>query len=341
MKLPVDNASGIVLPQSISVTSRADKIKQLKRVLRNAARNSAIFQEKLAHLQIPDLNDEQDFIRKVPILRLEDLEEVRSSTGDPFSGRKCQGKAAQLTFQLETGEEVPLYIALSRSDLRLYAQSLSYCWRLLGLTKGDRVAIFDYGSSPISYLASSAFMPYLYRGAAEELGCIPLCNDGVSQMSQRAIEIIRFIRPRVFFIRSDCLFPFSQEVKRQGISLPDYIESLVVTEDDGIPSIRSCQTWASALGVPVYRLLRVDVAMFLGVECPHCHLLHVNSELYFVEAAQKGQDGMPGRNSPGVLTITNLFARMTPTIRYVSHVQGVLMEPGCSQSPEDERVQLV
>ncbi|MDO8635428.1 MAG: hypothetical protein Q7R34_04170, partial [Dehalococcoidia bacterium] len=282
-----------------------------------------------------------DFIRKVPMLRLEDLEKVRSSTGDPFSGRKCQNKTALLAFQLETGEEAPLYIALNQSDLRLYAQALGHCWRLLGLTKGDRVAIFDYGSSPISYLASSAFMPYLYKGAAEELGCIPLCNDGVSQMSQRAIEIVRFIRPRVLFIRSDCLFPFSREVKRQGISLPEYIEALVVTEDDGIPSIRSCQTWADALDVPVYRLLRVDVAMFLGVECPHCHFLHINNDLYFVEAVQKGQDGTQEKSNAGLLTITNLFARMTPTIRYVSQVRGVLMGPECTQSPEDRRVQLV
>lgn len=341
MKLPVASTPGIAPDKSFSLAPSTRKMKRLKQLLRHAAMNSPFLGEALASLQIKSLANEQDFTQKVPLLKLEDLEAVRSKTGDPFSGRKCQNKAALLTFQLESGEETPLYVALNRSDLQLYARSLSHCWQLLGLNKGNKVAIFDYGSSPVSYLASSAFMPYLSRGAAEELGCIPLCNDGVSQMSQRAIEIIRFVQPRVFFIRSDCLFPFSQEVQRQGISLPDYIESLVVTEDDGIPSTRSCQTWASTLSVPIYRLPRVDVAMFLGVECPNCHLLHINSDLYFVETVQSEQKITPVQDNTGLLTITNLFARTTPTIRYVSQLNAILMRPGCTQSPEDERVQLV
>lgn len=337
----MDSTPGIAPNHPLPLAPSIEKMKRLKRLLRHAAKNSPFFQEKLASLPINSLNNEQDFIGKVPLLQLEELEAARFRTGDHFSGRKCQGKKALLTFQLESGEETPLYVALNKSDLQLYVRSLSHCWQLLGLTRGDKVAIFDYGSSPLSYLASSAFMPYLSRGAAEELGCVPLCNDGVSQMSQRMTEIIRFVRPRVLFIRSDCLFPFTQEIQRQGISLPGYVESLVVTEDDGILSTRSCKTWANTLGVPIHRLLRVDIAMFLGVECPNCHLLHINSDLYFVETIQNSREVTLDRSSPGLLTITNLFARIIPTIRYVSQVQGALMGSGCSKRPDDERIQLV
>lgn len=331
----------MVINPSLNPAPDAEKIKRLKLLLRHAARNSPLFREKLAGVHINSLSSEQHFSCQIPILQLEELESERSRTADPFSRRKCRNKAAVLSFQLESGEETPLYIALNKSDLRHYAKSLTHCWRLLGLTRGDKVAIFDYGSSPLSYLASSAFTPYLSRGAAEELGCIPLCNDGVSQMSQRAIEIVRFVRPRILFIRSDCLFPFWQEVQRQGISLPEHTESLVVSEDDGALSTLSCQDWSSKLGVPVYRLLRVDLAMFLGVECPVCHLVHINSDLYFVETSQSKQDGTSERNSPGALIITNLFARTTPAIRYVSQVNARLMGAGCTRSPEDERVQLI
>lgn len=57
-------------------------------------------------------------------------------------------------------------LELSREGLDGYAEALARAWGAVGVGTGDRVAIYDYGSSPISYLASAAFAPYLERGAA-------------------------------------------------------------------------------------------------------------------------------------------------------------------------------
>lgn len=311
-------------------------MRRLKRVLHHAAEYSPLFRERLGSLKVSQLSCEKDFTEKVPLLHWEDLEDRRTSAADPYGGRAAPHSNTPLTCQLENDAEFPLYVKLSRNELQRYADALTHCWQLLSLNKGDKVAIFDYGSSPLSYLASSSWMPYLSRGAADSLGCIPICNDGVSQMSYRALEIVRLVRPKVFFLRSDCLFPFSQEANRQGVALADYIGSVVVAENDGLTPLRTCLDWEKTWGIPVYRLLRVDAAMFLGLECLVCHMLHVPDNLYFVEAVSSSETA-----GAGYLAITNLFARSTPAIRYVSQVSGLPAGKGCPEKPEDERIKLL
>ena len=97
--------------------------------------------------------------------------------------RSCQ-RFGELPAYSNMGSSMT-YAELDRSSRDFAA----YLQRTLGLRKGDRVAIFDYGTSPLSYLAASSFTPYLDRGAADLLGCLPVCNDGVANMSPRAVEI--------------------------------------------------------------------------------------------------------------------------------------------------------
>lgn len=310
----------------------------LNGLLRHASAHSPFYQAKLAGLKpLPSL---QDFSRRVPTTTLEELEAVRLSNGDPYSLRKAAHQPATLSMQLEYDTDLPLYQALDRSSLRYYAQALQRCWSLLGLARGDRVALFDFGSSPLVYLASAFYTPYLSAGAAEALGCIPVCNDGASQLSGRAVDILRFATPRLLFLRSDCLYPFSQEVSQQGLRLADYTQGLVVAENEGWAAHLCRQGWARGLGVPLLGLLRIDLAMFLGVECPQCHLVHIWDDLYLVEAVEEktGEPSPPGQ--PGLLTVTNLFNRVCPSIRYVSSVLGSLVPPGCPRGLAEGRIEL-
>ncbi len=262
------------------------------------------------------------------------------SSGDPYSSRWCEKKRPVLTFQLEYDTEPRLYLPLNRSALRGYAEALTRCWSLLGLKSGDRVAIFDYGTSPVTYLASASYSPYLSRGAAEALGCLPICNDGVANMSQRAVEILKFIRPRILFLRSDCLQPFLYQAEAAALRLSDYLRAVVVTESEGILSRTEQTSFEERLGVPLYRMLRIDVAMFLAVECPHCRLVHAGPDLYFVENRQGESEEMIDGNLRSPLLITNWFALGCPTLRYSSQIRGSLVAPGCPRRPQDQRIDI-
>lgn len=279
----------------------------------------------------------KDFTAKMPIMTLEELVAERLRSGDPYSSRWAREHAPLVVVQLEYDTEAPLYVGLGPDELRGYAEALRRCWSLLGLGSGDRVGIFDYGTSPISYLASAAFTPYLQRGAADALGCLPVCNDGGANMSQRAVEIVKLVRPRVLFLRSDCLHPFAAEVERQSLRLSDSINALVAAENEGMLSEADRDAYQKSLAVPIYRLLRIDAAMFLAIECPRCRFLHSWPDLYFAETVPEGSEAAE-YGEKGSLVITNRFAKSCPVIRYLSHVRGTLQPSGCSAGPKDLRI---
>jgi phenylacetate-coenzyme A ligase PaaK-like adenylate-forming protein len=311
-------------------------MRQIKQLIRHASR-SPFFQRKMLGLDVQEIADLKTFTKLVPTMTLDELVVERTRSGDPYSLRWCGNDRPLLAFQLEYDLEAPLYIGLDRTALRGYVDALRRCWSLLGLGKGDTVAIFDYGTSPVSYLTSSTFTPYLNKGVADVLGCLPICNDGAANMCQRAVEILKFVRPSIFFVRADCLPPLILEIERQLSRLADFTNALVVVENEGLLSKSDQSLYESRTGVPIYRLLRMDAAMFVAVECPQCRLLHCWQDLYLVESAA---DGFGDTDDPlgSSLVVTNWFAKTCPTIRYVSQVQGALESTGCSRGPQDNRI---
>ena len=307
-------------------------MKRIQRLLQRAAK-APLYRKKFAGLKPRAVRDLRSFSATIPPTRLEELAAEKLKGAASLSPRLCVGRGPRATFQLEYDTQPALYLALDRADLRGYAQVLAHCWSLVGLRKGDRVAIFDYGTSPLSYLAASSFTPYLERGAADLLGCRPVCNDGVANMSPRAVEILRYVRPRVFFIRHDCLHALTMEVERQALRLADYTQALVAAENESLLSDEERRSFEKRLGVPIYRLLRIDAAMFLAMECPRCRLLHCRRDAYFVETLAEG-DGA----AENPLVVTNWFAGTSPTVRYLSQVRGSLEPSGCPMGPKDMRI---
>lgn len=305
---------------------------RIQRLLQRATK-TPLYRKKFARVKAGAVRDLPSFSAKIPLTRLEELASEKLKGAAPLSPRSCSGRVPRGIFQLEYDTEPPLYLALDRSDLRRYAEVLKHCWSLVGLRRGDRVAIFDYGTSPLSYLAAASFTPYLERGAAELIGCLPVCNDGIANMSPRAVEIVRYVRPRLFFIRHDCLHAFAVELERQALRLGDYTQALVAAENESVLSDAERLGFEKRLGVPVYRLLRVDAAMFLAMECPRCRLLHVRRDAYFVESLPQGVGTVDS-----LLVVSNWFARTSPTVRYLNQVRGLLKPSGCPRAPKDLRI---
>ncbi len=274
-----------------------------------------------------------------PLLDLSQVQAKREEIG--IFALPDSRQTERFIVQLEYDAEPPIYVVLGRRELGHYARALTKCWSLLGLHSGDRVAIFDFGTSPLTYLASSLYTSYLDRGAADWLGCVPICNDGVAQMSRRAVDIVRFVRPRLMFIRADCIHPFIQAVNQQGLRLKEYIGGLVVAENEGVTLRDTHQNYEATLGVPVYRLLRADATLFLGVECPQCHLLHSWNSHYQIEVLDEATMEPVATGQRGWLVITNrsLTGSSAP-FRYLSSVRGALAPPGCPRGEKDWRIQL-
>lgn len=252
--------------------------------------------------------------------------------------RGAQGRPRPtVTVQLEA--EPSLYLRLTSRELGKYAGALARCWSLLGLGRGDIVAIFDYGTSPVTYLASSAFFPHLRRGASDLLGCLPICSDGLPQMAPRVVSIIRYVRPRALFMRPDGLLPLADHAEREGLVLSKYVRSIVVSQDEGLLGAKAKAEWQARLGVPVYSLLRIDRSLFLAVECARCRAFHTWPDLYRVLSLEPGSLRALPAGEEGLLRVAPTFARSLIG-EYVSSLTGALLEGGCDHGPEDQRIAL-
>jgi len=170
------------------------------------------------------------------------------------------------------------YLALAPQELEAYALALARCWRLAGLGRGDRVIVFDFGPSPLSYLASCLYSPFLRRGAAERVGCLPVCNDGVATVVPRGVHMIGVLRPKVAYVRADLLAPLAGAMGRAPTSL----QAVVAAAEEALLAPAEARRFREETGVDVLRLLRLDGALFLAQECPHCRAFHVFPDLYRV-----------------------------------------------------------
>lgn len=287
-------------------------------------------------MNIGAITDAPSLASTLPLTQIEELVAEKQRTGDPFGGRRSNRKPG-VSLQVEGDPSSPLYLALDSRDLQAYADVLRGCWSLLGLGQGDSVAIFDYGGSPVGYLASSLYIPYLKVGAGDGLGCITIGNDGLPEMAGRATDILRYVHPKAMFIRSDCVHPFLEESRRLETEVKRHLQLMVVEANEQVYLEAARREAEDRLGIPVYRLLRMDQAMFLAQECPACRAFHYPGQAYQVEAVDEYQHKSLPAGQRGKLVVTNLFARTTPAIRYLSDVRAAL-EPGeCSRGPGDGR----
>lgn len=204
-----------------------------------------------------------------------------AALGGDASGRPAEPPASRI-------------LRLPEPALGAYAQALGHAWRTLGIGAGDRVVIYDHGSSPIAYLASAAFAPYLAAGAAELTGALALCVDGLPDNVSRLGHVMAHFEPTVLFVRADVASLLVAgptalpAAKRHG--------RMVVSCDGALPSARERASWEERWPGGAAVIARCDRAAFLVAERPCGGVFDVPGELYDTRLAGAGA---VGRGAPG------------------------------------------
>lgn len=258
---------------------------------------------------------------------LEDLEDFASQHGDPFAGRlDPEAGPPALSLQLEACDDPPLWLGLSGRELERWSRALEAIWARYGVAQRERIAIFDYGSSPLVLLSSASYTPHLRRGAAERLGADVICNDGVAVLAERMLEIVQQLRPAALVLRRDVLAPLGAALDGSGVSLTQSCRWLAVSEPDGAPHADEVARWSRHWGLPVHRILRADAGCVLAGECLACGAFHLPAQLYRLEAT-RAQEAI----------VTTRFARVSPAVR--QRIDGAVRAPGeCPEEPGAGRI---
>lgn len=245
---------------------------------------------------------------------------------DPFAGRVKAGAAPSVTLQLEATAGPSVWIGLDPPELDRWAGVVERMWKRWGTAPGETIAFFDYGSSPLVLLASSGYVGYLKRGAAERLGLAAICNDGVAAMADRMVKIVQTLEPSMMVLRRDLVVPFAAALEATGARLADYLRWTAVSDVEGAVSRAEADKFADRLGVPVWRILRADAAFLLAGECPACKSFHVDKE-YSAAVVNTNH-----------VAISTRFAATCPSINYDIGI-AALTGGGCAADPRANRLE--
>lgn len=263
---------------------------------------------------------------------LDDLCEFAAEVGDPYGGRLTGGpfdpaaeRLPPFSLQLEAGEP-PVWVGLDGGELAQWATALERLLARWGVTAGDTVGFYEYGSSPLVLLSAGSYVPGLGRGATDRLGADMFCNDGMGNMALRMAEAIRVVRPSAMVVRADVAAPLTEALEMSGVWLPDVLRWAAITVPDGAPFPGDVARWSERWGLPVRRILRADAAFLLAGDCAACGLFHIDADCYDLEPLPDGE-----------VAVTTGFATTTPAVRYNLGL-AERMAPGCPEEPGAPRL---
>ena len=258
------------------------------------------------------------------LAELEDF--AASSSSDPFAGRVRDGTVPKFALQLEATENPPIWIALDPPELDRWAGVIERMWTRWGTSSGETIAFFEYGSSPLVLLASSGYVGYLRRGAAERLGLTSICNDGVAAMADRMVAIVETLRPSMLILRRDLAVPFAMALEAVGMNLTDCVRWVAISEVEGAISRAESEQISARLGVPAWRILRSDAAFLIAGECPGCRAFHLD-KAYVAETLASGH-----------VAVTARFANACPAVRFDIGT-ATLLQGGCALELRAQRLE--
>ncbi len=276
--------------------------------------------------QFPFYRDRLDVRGEPAPWTLDDLEAFAGAhPDDPYAGRVIPKSRTQISLQLEATAEPPVWTALNSPELDHWAGVIARMWSRWGTAAGETIAFFEYGSNPLVLLASSGYVGYLRRGAADRLGLAAICNDGVATMAPRMASIVANVKPSMLIIRRELAAPFAAALDASGATLRG-IRWIGLTEVEGAPPVIETERLRSMFRVPVHRILRCDAAYLLAGECSECGTFHLDREY---QACTGGR---------GEIAITARFARTCPAVN--SNIGAArLIEPGCKLEPDVYRIE--
>ncbi len=172
-------------------------------------------------------------------------------------------------------------------DLDDWAEHLAWCLELLGIGQGATIAVQDYGSSPLSFLASSLLTPTLANGVSERLEASVICLDASHDRVALTPSVLPQLRPTAILVLSDVAGLLLDACRRAEVDLIQGGATRPVLVMSG-EHLRPPGTG----GWPV--LLAIERAMILAPECPSCGHLHLRKGRYRVDGRRVRAQGLRG-----------------------------------------------
>lgn len=158
----------------------------------------------------------------------------------------------------------------------------------------------------------------------------------------RAIYLGEQLKPRIFFSLVSYFDQVTQGIKGQKKVPKDVFQPEIIVlrelKDDMQLTSEKEKEYKNEWGSEFYRMLDVQDAAFLAMECPEHSGLHAWEDMFIIEALSNGELVAEGKK--GKLAITNLWSEATPAIRWQTDYEVTLDKKQCKCGGNHLRIKL-
>ncbi|MDH3499883.1 MAG: hypothetical protein OEM97_07160, partial [Acidimicrobiia bacterium] len=170
-------------------------------------------------------------------------------------------------------------------------------------------------------------VPHLDAGAADILGCLPICNDGLPELADRCVHIFEHVRPAAAFVDIEAVDPLLRAVARRPEA--NRPARVIITGDESVVGPGRLRELREALGTEVTQMLRADGPMLLAPPCAAVPMaFHPDPSHYLVEATARDGSGDTA-SARGRITVSNLALASSVVVRYETNLIGRVGNGAC------------
>lgn len=160
-------------------------------------------------------------------------------------------------------------------DLDLWAEHLTWCYRMLGVPDGATIAVQDFGNSPLSFLGSRLLMPWLDAGIAERMDGRFIGLDASSERTTLTPALLNQLTVDALVIRWEVVELLQLELRKKGVpDLSHFGMKIIVAINDEPQALAT--EWPNGWR----RLLHIESSLILAPDCEQCGCFHLRDGIY-------------------------------------------------------------
>ena len=285
---------------------RQYQIDRMNEIIKYAKENSKFYANfyKDVNFEIRDIND----IKKLPILKKEIF---KKAVQEDIIISSNFDKNDLISGHTTGSTGIPLKMSFDKECVNKRSVVQSRLWNNMGILPYKRfVKIWRDKELSVQekILKDAGLILPIAVGDVNEPLATAITNNKIQEIIQ---ELVNF-KPQVIRGYVSALYSIANILENSEIKLTD-LES-VVTSAEYLPN-GIWEYFERVFNCPIYNLYGGTEAPAIGVNSKENHNIIISEDLYFIEVLdENGNDVKPGEQ--GLITITDLYSKAMPLIRY-------------------------
>lgn len=284
-----------------------------------------------------------DDLRKIPTITKDDIKENIRQTNDPYGGARCVSEEETCGI-IELFDEVPpqsdpLYQVFTREDFSNMVEMFARYCTMIGMRKGDRMltqGVLDPTDTYFHPLQSinplfSPSVAQIFGSLSLGLGVVMprMLAPGID--GAKAFNWIKFFKSPVLFISPELLRHIAVLAEAEGLSIREMgVRIIVYPDHKELIKTSMRKELMEIWGANVFSMLCLPEVGFHAIDCGKYAGVHVWEDMFIIEAVDANSDEPVSLGETGKLTVTNLFAKGSPLLRYKTSIDVELKEEPCA-----------